>query len=155
VLGARRQVFFVGVGGFDTHDNQTANHGALMGRASQAIAYFDRLLGSVGAQAETTLFTASDFGRTLTSNGDGTDHGWGSHHLVMGGSVRGGDLYGRYPIVGVGTPDDVGQGRLLPALSVDQYGATLARWFGLSESQIGDVFPNLANFTARDLGFMA
>ncbi|MCM5569771.1 DUF1501 domain-containing protein [Burkholderiaceae bacterium FT117] len=156
-LGARRQVFFVSIGGFDTHDNQTANHGTLMGRVSQAIAYFDRLLASpaVNALAETTLFTASDFGRTLTSNGDGTDHGWGAHHLVVGGSVRGGDLYGRYPVIGVGTQDDVGQGRLLPAQSVDQYGATLARWFGLSDAQIADVFPNIGNFSARDLGFMA
>lgn len=155
-LGARRQVFFVNIGGFDTHDNQTASHATLMRRVSQAIAYFDRLLAapSVNALAETTLFTASEFGRTLTSNGDGSDHGWGSHHLVVGGSVRGGNLYGRYPTIGVGTSDDVGQGRLLPALSVEQYGATLARWFGVSQARIADVFPNIANFSVRDLGFM-
>lgn len=156
MLGAGRQVFFVGIGGFDTHDNQTANHGVLMARVSQAIAYFDRLLASpaVDAQAQTTLFTASDFGRTLTSNGDGTDHGWGSHQLVVGGSVRGRDIYGRYPVIGVNASDDVGQGRLLPGISVDQYGATLARWFGLSDGQISTIFPNIDNFATRDLGFM-
>jgi uncharacterized protein (DUF1501 family) len=155
-LGARRQVFFVSLGGFDTHDNQIPVHGALMTRLSEAIAYFDRLLGSplVGARDETTLFTASDFGRTLTSNGDGTDHGWGAHHFVVGGSVRGGDLYGRYPTIGIGTDDDVGQGRLLPVSSVDQYGATLARWFGLGPHAIADVFPNIGNFAQSDLGFM-
>ena len=156
-LGAGRQVFFVSIGGFDTHDNQTANHGALMTRVSEAIAYFDRLLASpsVSALAQTTLFTASDFGRTLTSNGDGTDHGWGSHHLVVGGAVRGKDIYGRYPVIGVNADDDVGQGRLLPSVSVDQYGATLARWFGLSDGDIDMVFPNIRNFGLRDLGFLA
>jgi uncharacterized protein (DUF1501 family) len=156
-LGAGRQVFFVSIGGFDTHDNQTANHGALMTRVSEAIAYFDRLLASpsISALAQTTLFTASDFGRTLTSNGDGTDHGWGSHHLVVGGAVRGRDIYGRYPVIGVNADDDVGQGRLLPSVSVDQYGATLARWFGLSDGDIDMVFPNIRNFGVRNLGFLA
>jgi uncharacterized protein (DUF1501 family) len=124
---------------------------------SEAIAYFDRLLASpsISALAQTTLFTASDFGRTLTSNGDGTDHGWGSHHLVVGGAVRGRDIYGRYPVIGVNADDDVGQGRLLPSVSVDQYGATLARWFGLSDGDIDMVFPNIRNFGVRNLGFLA
>jgi uncharacterized protein (DUF1501 family) len=156
-LGARRQVFFVSIGGFDTHDAQRVNQGNLMTRLGQALEYFDRLLAgpSVNALNEVTLFTASDFGRTLTSNGDGTDHGWGAHHFVTGGAVRGKDVYGRFPVIGVNTDDDVGQGRLLPAVSVDQYAATLARWFGLTASQLDEVFPNLRNFPMVDLGFMA
>jgi uncharacterized protein (DUF1501 family) len=155
-LGAKRQVFFVSIGGFDTHDNQRVNQGNLLLRLGQALEYFDRLMASpaVGALNDVTLFTASDFGRTLTSNGDGTDHGWGAHHFVSGGAVRGKDIYGRYPVIGVNTDDDVGQGRLLPGLSVDQYAATLARWFGLSDDQLADVFPNLRNFPSSDLGFM-
>ncbi|OJX03287.1 MAG: hypothetical protein BGO72_00685 [Burkholderiales bacterium 70-64] len=155
-LGARRQIFFVGLGGFDTHDVQRVNQGNLMTRIGQALDYFDRLLSSsaVNALNDVTLFTASDFGRTLTSNGDGTDHGWGAHHFVAGGAVRGKDIYGRYPVIGVNTADDVGQGRLLPAISVDQYAATLARWFGLDAGQLADVFPNLGNFAQADLGFM-
>ena len=156
-LGARRQVFFVSMGGFDTHDNQRTGHAALMARLGQALAYFDRVVSSaaIGAGGEVTTFTASDFGRTGTSNGDGTDHGWGSHHFVVGGAVRGGDIYGRYPTIGKDTDDDVGNGRLLPSTSVDQYGATLARWYGVPESLLDDVFPNLANFgAARNLGFM-
>jgi uncharacterized protein (DUF1501 family) len=154
-LGARRQVFFVSIGGFDTHDAQNTNHRNLMTRLGQAMAYFDRVTTALGVNNQVTTFTASDFGRTLTSNGDGTDHGWGSHHFISGGAVRGKDLYGRFPITGVNTSDDVGQGRLIPVTSVDQYAATMARWFGLTEGQLNDVFPNLTNFgTARDLGFM-
>ncbi|GMV02755.1 MAG: DUF1501 domain-containing protein [Burkholderiaceae bacterium] len=155
-LGARRQVFFVGLGGFDTHDRQRVNHGNLMAQVGQALEYFDALLASAAVNAlnEVTLFTASDFGRTLTSNGDGTDHGWGAHHFVSGGAVRGKDIYGRFPVVGVNTDDDVGQGRLLPAISVDQYAGTLARWFGLTGAQVDEVFPNLRNFPVTDLGFM-
>ena len=155
-LGAKRQVFFVSIGGFDTHDAQRVNQANLMTRIGQALEYFDRLLVSpaINAGNDVTLFTASDFGRTLTSNGDGTDHGWGAHHFVTGGAVRGKDIYGRYPVIGVNTDDDVGQGRLLPGLSVDQYAGTLARWFGLSDAQLADVFPNLRNFALADLGFM-
>lgn len=156
-LGARRQVFFVGMGGFDTHSEQNSRHAQLMADLGAAISYFFGLLADpqVGATNNVTLFTASDFGRTMASNGDGTDHGWGSHHFVAGGAVRGGDIYGRFPIIGRDTPDDVGRGRLLPEISVDQYGATLARWFGVSESLLDDVFPNLVNFGSnRNLGFM-
>ena len=155
-LGAKRQVFFVSIGGFDNHDALNRNHGSLMARVGQAIAYFDRLLASeaVAARDQVTLFTASDFGRTLTSNGDGSDHGWGAHHFVVGGAVRGRDVYGRFPLIGVNTDDDVGQGRLLPSVSVDQYGATLARWFGVPDAQLGEIFPNLRNFAQPDLGFM-
>ncbi|MCL4184223.1 MAG: DUF1501 domain-containing protein [Burkholderiaceae bacterium] len=155
-LGAKRQVFFVSLGGFDTHDGQRVNQGNLLTRLGQALEYFDRLMANpaVNALNQVTLFTASDFGRTLTSNGDGTDHGWGAHHFVTGGAVRGKDVYGRYPLIGVNTDDDVGQGRLLPGVSVDQYAATLARWFGLSDGDLGEVFPNLRNFPSADLGFM-
>jgi uncharacterized protein (DUF1501 family) len=164
-IGARRQVFFVSMGGFDTHDSENRNHADLMAKLSQAMRYFDTALGAMGARDRVTTFTASDFGRTFTSNGDGTDHGWGAHHFVMGGAVRGGDLYGDFPVLGLknasnnefdSSPNQISNGSLLPQTSVDQLGATLARWFGLSDSQLLDVFPNLRNFDAsrRDLGFM-
>ena len=163
--GVRRQVFFVSIGGFDTHDGQNRSHADLYARIDQALAYFDTTLGGLNARNNVTTFTASDFGRTFTSNGDGTDHGWGSHHLVMGGAVKGGDLYGTVPVLGVknpndnnfnSSPDQLGNGALLPKTSVDQLGSTLGRWFGLSDSQILDIFPNLANFNAsqRNLGFL-
>lgn len=157
-LGVRRQVFYVGLGGFDTHDFQRVNQADLLARVAHAMAYFDGAMASLqGAdmRKQVTLFTASDFGRTLTSNGDGTDHGWGAHHFVMGGAVRGRDIYGAMPVTGLKHDLDVGSGSLLPTTSVDQYGATLAAWFGLSAGQIADVFPNIGNFGARDLGFMA
>jgi uncharacterized protein (DUF1501 family) len=163
--GVRRQVFFVSLGGFDTHDLQNRNHADLMARLSQALSYFDGALGALNARSNVTLFTASDFGRTFTSNGDGTDHGWGSHHFVMGGAVRGGDVYGRLPTLGVknsnnnnfdSSADQLGNGSLLPDVSVDQLGATLGRWFGVSDSTLLEIFPNLSNFDAskRNLGFM-
>jgi uncharacterized protein (DUF1501 family) len=161
-LGAQRQVFFVSLGGFDTHDTQNRNHADLMARLSQALAYFDATLGAMALREQVTLFTASDFGRTFTSNGDGTDHGWGAHHLVMGGAVRGRNVYGRLPTLGVSdgrgdftSPDQIGNGTLLPSTGVEQLGATLGRWWGLSETQLDLVFPRLANFSQRDLGFMA
>ena len=164
--GARRQVFFVSLGGWDTHDLQNRNQADLLARVAQAMSYFDATLGALGARSRVTTFTASDFGRTFTSNGDGTDHGWGSHQFVMGGAVRGGNLYGRFPTLGMknannnnfdSSPDQLGNGSLLPQVSVDQLGATLGRWFGLSDAQLLEVFPNLANFNAsrRDLGLFA
>jgi uncharacterized protein (DUF1501 family) len=162
--GASRQVFFVALGGFDSHDNQNTNQTDLLARIDQALSYFDTTLGALGARDKVTTFTASDFGRTFTSNGDGTDHGWGSHHMVMGGAVKGGDLYGSFPTLsikntnnsGFASPDQLNNGVLLPTTSVDQLGATLGRWFGASDLQLADIFPNLANWdvSKRDLGFM-
>ena len=164
-IGAKRQVFFVSMGGFDTHDVQNGNHAQLMARLSHALRYFDDTLGAMGARDRVTTFTASDFGRTFTSNGDGTDHGWGSHHFVMGSAVKGGDLYGRFPTLATkntnnnnfdGSADQLGNGAMLPSTSVDQLGATLGRWFGLSDPQLLDIFPNLVNWdaSARNLGFL-
>jgi uncharacterized protein (DUF1501 family) len=154
-LGAQRQVFFVSMGGFDTHDGQNRGHADLMARLSHALGYFDTTLNALGVRDQVTLFTASDFGRTFTSNGDGTDHGWGAHHLVAGGAaVKGKEIYGRFPTVGLNQPDEVGSGSLLPGVSVDQIGGTLGKWFGVSDSNLDLVFPRLKNFQ-RDLGFMA
>jgi uncharacterized protein (DUF1501 family) len=150
-LGVSRQVFFVSMGGFDNHDAQNRTHADLMARLSHALEYFDSVLGANRSQV--TLFTASDFGRTFTSNGDGTDHGWGAHHFVYGGAVRGREIYGRFPIVGLNHDDEVGSGSFLPGISVDQIGGTLGKWFGVSGSDLNLVFPNLGNFQP-DLGFL-
>jgi uncharacterized protein (DUF1501 family) len=152
-LGAKRQVFFVSMGGFDTHDNQNRSQANLMAKLSHALGYFDGVLATLNLRDKVTLFTGSDFGRTFTSNGDGTDHGWGSHHFVYGGAVRGKEIYGRFPQVGINHDDEVGSGSFLPGVSVDQIGATIGRWFGVSETDLNDVFPNLPNFN-RNLGFM-
>jgi uncharacterized protein (DUF1501 family) len=152
-LGAQRQVFFVSMGGFDTHDNQNRAQADLLARLSHAIGYFDTTLGTLGLRDSVALFTASDFGRTFTSNGDGTDHGWGAHHFVYGGKVAGKEIYGRFPQVGLNHNDEVGSGSFLPGVSVDQIGGTLGKWFGVSDSDLDMVFPNLPYFQ-RDLGFM-
>jgi uncharacterized protein (DUF1501 family) len=163
-LGVHRQVLFASLGGFDTHDSQNQTQAQLMARLDHALGYFDATLASLGLADQVTTFTASDFGRTLTSNGDGTDHGWGAHHFVMGASVRGGELYGSYPQIGLSdghddftSPDQIGNGSMLPAISVDQYAATMGRWLGLGDGQLLDLFPNLAAFdsTKHDLGFMS
>jgi uncharacterized protein (DUF1501 family) len=150
----KRQVFFVSIGGFDTHNGQNQTHADLMARLDHALRYFDTALGNVGAREAVTTFTASDFGRSFTSNGDGTDHGWGAHHFVSGGAVNGGDLYGSFPtLVAAGpgsgdfnSPNQVRNGAMLPSTSVDQLGATLGRWFGLADGNLAQVFPNLAYF---------
>ena len=151
-LGAQRQVFFVSMGGFDTHDNEIRSHADLMARLSHALGYFDGTLATLGVREQVTLFTGSDFGRTFTSNGDGTDHGWGAHHLVYGGAVKGKEIHGRFPTVGVNHDDEVGSGSFLPAIAVDQVGATLGKWMEVSDSSLDLVFPNLRNFAQRDLG---
>ena len=154
-LGAKRQVFFVSLGGFDTHDALATAHPALMTNVGGALAAFYQATADLGVADQVTTFTASDFGRTLVSNNNGSDHGWGSMHFVLGGSVRGNSYVGTPPVIANGGPDDVGQGRLLPALSVDQFGATLGRWFGVSATDQASVMPNLRNFSTTDLGFMA
>jgi uncharacterized protein (DUF1501 family) len=165
--GSKRQVFMVRLGGFDTHDLLLQRHGILMGQLSEAMSQFHAATVAMGVDDSVTTFTASDFGRTLTSNGDGSDHGWGNHHFIMGGAVKGRNFYGSAPPVSIGddlgNPEDqwhVGQGRLLPSTSVAQYAATLARWFGLDDGHVHHVLPDLVQFGAtkdypKYLDFMA
>jgi len=154
-LGVTRQIFYVQLGSFDTHDGQATQHAKLLTQLGQGLEYFDSLMTSAGLGNQVTAFTASDFGRTLSCNSDGTDHGWGSHHFVVGGAVQGQDMYGQYPVIGVNQANDLGAGRLIPTTSVDQYAGTLARWFGLTDGQIKQIFPNFANFgTSPYLGFL-
>jgi uncharacterized protein (DUF1501 family) len=154
-LGVTRQIFYVQLGSFDTHNNQAIQHAQLLTQLGAAFEYFDGLMVAAGLGNQVTTFTASDFGRTLTCNSNGTDHGWGSHHFVVGGAVQGQDMYGQYPVIGVNQANDVGAGRLIPTTSVDQYAGTLARWFGLSDGQVRQVFPNFGNFGSSPyLGFM-
>ena len=167
-LGTRRQVFMVSIGGFDMHDNLIAQHPGLLARVSDALTAFYKATVELGVADKVTAFTASDFGRTLTSNGDGSDHGWGSHHLMVGGAVKGKAFYGTPPPVSVGSTAaandqwHVSQGRLLPSTSVDQYAATLAKWFGVADSELTGVLPNISRFGAAagrpdypvNLGFM-
>jgi uncharacterized protein (DUF1501 family) len=163
-LGMSRQVFFVGVNGFDTHDTQASRHTRLLAQVAHALTYFDSVTTQMGVSDRVTSFTASDFGRSLASNGDGSDHGWGGHQLVMGGAVRGGDVYGRLPVYGVAdgkggfnSDDQLAGGALLPSVGVESYAATLGKWFGLSDSELMTVLPGLAAWSPsqRNLGFMA
>jgi uncharacterized protein (DUF1501 family) len=153
-LGLKRQVFFVGLGGFDTHNNLNNDHPPLLTEINSAMSAFYSATEELGVSDQVTTFTASDFGRTLSNNNDGTDHGWGSHHMIMGGAVNGGDYYGIAPELGNNGPDDVGQGRLLPTTSVEQMAARLGRWFGCSESELRDIFPSLPLFDDTNLNFM-
>ena len=153
-LQMQRQVFFVATGGFDSHDDQNQNQPGLLGGVSDAIAAFHEATTELNMADIVTTFTQSDFGRTLTSNGDGTDHAWGGNQLVVGGAVNGGDLYGNYPLLQIGGPEDVGGGRMIPSTSADQYAATLAKWFGIPDADLDVVAPNIGNFAQRDLGFM-
>jgi uncharacterized protein (DUF1501 family) len=154
-LGIKRQVFFVSQGGFDNHDNLIALHPGLLGSVGSAMKAFYDATVELGVQNQVTTFTGADFGRTLANNGDGSDHGWGSHHFVMGGAVKPRTWVGQLPAVSVVEgPDNVGGGRLLPAIGVDQYGATLAKWLGVSDAQLDTVFPNLKNYSTKNLGFM-
>ncbi|MBH5322053.1 DUF1501 domain-containing protein [Aurantiacibacter sediminis] len=153
-LQVNRQVFFVSIGGFDHHDGLIGSHEALLGQVDSAMDAFYRATLEMGVADQVTTFTASDFGRTLSSNGDGSDHGWGSHHFIMGGGVNGGRFYGTAPKIAVDGPDDVGRGRLLPTTSVDEYSATLAKWFGVSPSEMPSISPNIGRFDNPDLGFM-
>ena len=171
-LSVKRQVFMVSLGGFDLHDNLIANQPKLMQYVSDAMTAFYKSTDAMGVADKVTAFTASDFGRTMANNGDGSDHGWGSHHLMVGGAVKGKSFYGYAPPVGNGDSKStaevdqwsVGQGRLLPTTSVDQYAATMAKWFGVPDDQMTSILPNLGNFNGQttpsgivypaNLGFM-
>ncbi|HWS86100.1 MAG TPA: DUF1501 domain-containing protein [Pyrinomonadaceae bacterium] len=160
-LGVKRQIFFCQLGGFDTHSNQRVGNGqdALLLQVAQALRGFWDTLGDLGMQDNVTTFTLSDFGRTFQPAGSGsivgTDHGWGNHHFVMGGAVRGGNFYGTYPTLALGGPDDADtRGRWIPTTSVEQYAATLASWYGLSASDFPAVFPLLDRFPTPNMGFM-
>ena len=155
-LGAKRQVFFVSQGGHDLHDNLVTAHPTLMTGLGNAMRAFYDTTVALGVSDRVTTFTGSDFGRTLQSNDDGSDHGWGSMHFVMGGAVKGQRFYGTPPAIGNGTADDVGQGRLLPTTSVDQYAATLAQWFGVPAGELTTVLPNMGNYnpSSWNLGFV-
>ena len=153
-LGVTRQVFLVSLGGFDHHDGLIGSHDALLGQVDAAMAAFYQATVELGVANNVTTFTASDFGRTLASNGDGSDHGGGTHHFIVGGGVRGGRFYGVAPQISTTSNDQVGQGRLLPTTSVDELSSTLALWFGVAPSELTSVSPNIGRFASPDLGFM-
>ncbi len=154
-LGMTRQVFYVAMGGFDTHDDQNSRQPALLQQISQAMKYFYDVTVELGVADAVTSFTSSEFGRTLTSNGDGTDHAWGNHQLVMGGSVLGGDIYGTMPSLEIGGVDDYrSDGRIIPTTSVEQYAKPILDWFNMEPSQISTIIPNLGAFNANAINFM-
>jgi len=157
-----RQVFFCGLGGFDTHGGQPYQQWDLLQQTSKALDAFYAALSFWGIDSRVTVFTLSDFGRTLQPSGSGSDHGWGNHHFILGGAVSGGRMYGQFPLMTDysnfnAVADDYAdtRGSMLPSTSLAQYGATLAKWFGASDSQLNGIFPQLPSFAIRDLGFMA
>ena len=164
-----RQIFFCSVGGYDTHTAQvtltpnlnttTGTHATLLGEISDCIFAFERAMVQLGVDNDVTLFTASDFSRTLPTNSQGSDHGWGSHHIIVGGAVNGGEMYGHLPTFAINGPDDTGTGRWIPTLAVDQHAATLAKWFGVDTANLNTIFPNLSRFTGTqygsNIGFMS
>jgi uncharacterized protein (DUF1501 family) len=154
-LGMQRQIFFCSVEGFDTHSGQLAAQSGLLSELSQALAAFYSATVDMGVDQQVTTFTASDFGRTFTTNGVGSDHGWGSHQFVLGGAIQGGRLYGTLPTLAIGGPDDTGQGRWIPTTSVDEFSATMASWFGVAASDLSTVFPNIGRFANPNLGFLS
>lgn len=151
-LGAKRQVFFVSTGRFDNHDDVSTLHPLLQQNLADALRAFHDTTVELGVANQVTTFTASDFGRALTSNDNGSDHGWGSMHFMMGGAVRGRRFYGINPVIMNNGPDDIGQGRLIPTMSVDQYAATLASWFGVPDSRMAEIVPNIGNYAGSALG---
>jgi len=161
-FGMKRQIFFCDVGGYDLHAGQTLGpgqttvgaHANLLAELSQSMFAFQRAMEQLGLSSNVTTFTASDFGRTLLSNDSGSDHGWGSHHLIMGGAVNGQRTYGRFPTLAVNGPDDTDTGRWIPSTAIDQYFATLATWFGVDSGNLSAVFPNLGRFSTPNLGFV-
>lgn len=153
-LRLKRQIFFVEMSGFDTHNGQNTYQPQLFQKLSQALAAFYRATEELGVAAQVTSFTLSDFGRSLSINSDGTDHGWSSHHLITGGAVNGGRIYGMPPSLIPGGVDDSVGGRFIPSTAVDEYGSTLARWLGVGEGDLEYVFPNLGRFATRGLDFL-
>jgi len=165
-FGMRRQIFFCQVGGYDLHSGQTGYssnnpnnviigaHANLVAELSQSLLAFQRAMEQLGLANKVTAFTASDFGRTFPSNGQGSDHGWGSHHLILGGAVKGGNTYGTFPTLAINGPDDTSTGRWIPTTAIDQYFATLATWFGVDNGNLSTVFPNLGRFATPNLGFI-
>jgi uncharacterized protein (DUF1501 family) len=155
-LGMKKQIFLCVVGGFDTHQNQLQAQSAALAQLDAAVGAFYNGLMSLGLQNSVTLFTTSDFGRTLSSNTTaGSDHAWGNHQLIVGGAVRGNRFYGQFPDLTLNGADDwTGQGRWIPTTSIDQYGATLASWFGTPTNKLNSIFPNLNNFATSNLKFV-
>jgi len=160
-FGMKRQIFFCQVGGYDLHTNQTSaattltgSHANLLAELSQCMYAFQRGMEQLGLSNKVTSFTVSDFGRTFPSNGAGSDHGWGSHHLILGGAVNGRRTYGRFPTLAVNGPDDTSTGRWIPTTACDQYFATLASWFGVDNANLSTVFPNVGRFATPNLGFV-
>ncbi len=153
--GMSRQVFICILGGFDTHASQSRQHWSLLHQVSDALAAFYNATIEMGIPDRVTSFTLSDFGRSLQPSGSGSDHGWGNHHLILGGGVQGGKMYGTFPTMALGGPDDSGsRGAFIPTTSTDQYGATLAAWLGVPNAQLPSVFPNIGKFGTSNLGFM-
>jgi uncharacterized protein (DUF1501 family) len=170
-FGMRRQIFFCQVGGYDLHSGQTdapaggsvlnGAHSNLFAELSQCMNAFQSAMDQIGTlhgdpsfAQRVTAFTCSDFGRTFPANGQGSDHGWGSHHLIMGGAVHGQQTYGTFPTLTLGGPDDTSTGRWIPTTACDQYFATLATWFGVDNSNLTTVFPNIGRFSSPNLGFI-
>ncbi len=153
--GMSRQVFLCSISGFDTHGSQSWQQWDLLRQVSEALLAFYQATVEMQIPDRVTSFTLSDFGRTLQPSGTGTDHGWGNHHLILGGAVKGGAMYGAFPSMALGGQDDSGtRGALIPSVSTEQYGATLAAWLGVPAAQMGSVFANIGNFANADLGFM-
>lgn len=155
-LGVSRQIFFAGIGNFDTHSGQIDLQGQLLAEISPALAAFYQATQELGVASNVTTFTMSDFSRTFQPNSNlGSDHAWGSHHIVIGGAVKGGQMYGTFPTLALGGPDDSGtNGRWVPTTGSVQYAATLANWFGVSPSQMSTIFPNIGSFPTMNLGFV-
>jgi len=155
-LGLSRQIFYCNLDGFDTHGGQLAIQASLLQQLSSAVLAFYEATQELGVDQNVTTFTASEFGRTLTPNGSGgTDHAWGNHHFVIGSGVQGGKFYGQFPLLALGGSYDATQrGSLIPTTAVDQYGATLAQWFGVGPTNLPSIFPNIGNFSSSNLGFL-
>lgn len=160
-FGMKRQIFFCQVGGYDLHTGQTSqadttsgSHANLLSELSQSLLAFQRAMEQLGLSQSVTTFTASDFGRTFPANGDGSDHGWGSHHMILGGAVKGQQTYGAFPTLAVNGPDDTSTGRWIPTTAIDQYFSTLATWFGVDSGNLATVFPNINRFATSNLGFL-